>query len=87
MSDCGSPGREDGMNRWNVLVASLCLCLFVVASVAGSSPSAKEAPTGFTTPTLSENPGSQSVSNGFTGIAGETFGGDQAVFVRRGWCG
>ncbi len=44
------------------------------------SQSAAEAPTGFETPTLINNPGSQSVSNGMPMPAGETFGGAQAVF-------
>ena len=42
------------------------------------SQSGNEAPTGFDTPTLSDNPGSQSKGNGLVDDA--TFGGTQAVF-------
>lgn len=42
-----------------------------------------EAPAGFTTPTLGENPGSQSVSNGVAEPPGDTFALDQAQFERR----
>jgi CxxC motif-containing protein (DUF1111 family) len=46
-------------------------------------PTAKEAPTGFDTPTLSDNPGSQSVSNGIAEPPGDTYVLDQAQFERR----
>lgn len=70
------------MYRWNVLVVVLCLSVFVMALTAGSHRNdATEAPTGFTTPTLTNDPGSQSTGNGYAGTtAGETFGADQAVF-------
>jgi CxxC motif-containing protein (DUF1111 family) len=43
-----------------------------------------DAPTAFATPTLSQNPGSQSVSNGLPeSFAGDTFAIDQAVFEKR----
>lgn len=42
-----------------------------------------EAPTGFDTPTLAANPGSQSVSNGIAEPAGDTFALDQAQFERK----
>jgi CxxC motif-containing protein (DUF1111 family) len=42
-----------------------------------------EAPAGFTTPTLGENPGSQSTSNGMAEPPGDTFALDQAQFERR----
>lgn len=42
-----------------------------------------EAPAGFTTPTLAENPGSQSVSNGIEEPPGDTFALDQAQFEKR----
>jgi CxxC motif-containing protein (DUF1111 family) len=55
---------------------------------------ATEAPTGFDTPTLSDNPGSQSVSNGIVEPPGDTFALDQAEFERKhspsgpvGWLG
>ena len=42
-----------------------------------------EAPTGFDTPTLAANPGSQSVSNGIVEPPGDTFALDQAQFERK----
>jgi len=44
------------------------------------SQGSSQAPTGFDTPTLSENPGSQSLSNGFPIPSGDTFGANQATF-------
>jgi CxxC motif-containing protein (DUF1111 family) len=43
---------------------------------------AMEAPTGFTTPTVTQNPGSQSTSNGTPEPPGDTFALDQAQFER-----
>jgi CxxC motif-containing protein (DUF1111 family) len=43
---------------------------------------ATEAPTGFTTPTVTQNPGSQSTSNGIPERPGDTFASDQAQFER-----
>jgi len=42
-----------------------------------------EAPAGFDTPTLIDNPGSQSISNGLTEPPGDTFALDQQQFERR----
>jgi CxxC motif-containing protein (DUF1111 family) len=43
-----------------------------------------DAPAAFATPTLSQNPGSQSISNGLPeSVAGDTFALDQAVFEKR----
>jgi len=71
------------MKRWNLLAATLCLTLLVIApgafGVFGSQP-ASEAPTGFLTPTLSDDPGSQSVSNGLLEPLDDTFATDQAAF-------
>ena len=52
----------------------------VVAVVAVAQQPATEAPTGFDTPTLVENPGSQSVSNGIAEPAGDSFARDQQVY-------
>ncbi|MFZ0589581.1 MAG: di-heme oxidoredictase family protein [Bryobacteraceae bacterium] len=70
------------MRRRNIAV------LFVFGVVTGAiavvaQHSGTEAPAGFTTPTLSENPGSQSVSNGIEEPPGDTFALDQAQFERR----
>jgi CxxC motif-containing protein (DUF1111 family) len=44
---------------------------------------ATEAPRSFDTPTLSDSPGSQSVSNGIAELPGDTFAIDQARFERK----
>src|ERR1700710_2121659 len=56
--------------------AAATLCVIAQQAVT-------EAPAGFTTPTLGENPGSQSVSNGIAEPPGDTFALDQAQFERR----
>ena len=61
--------------------AVLTLCgASVVAVVAVAQQAATEAPTGFDTPTLVENAGSQSVSNGIAEPAGDSFARDQQVY-------
>jgi CxxC motif-containing protein (DUF1111 family) len=63
---------------WSVV---LTLCgASVVAVVAVAQQAATEAPAGFDTPTLVENPGSQSVSNGIAEPAGDSFALDQQVY-------
>ena len=47
---------------------------------AGSAPPATEAPAGFDTPTLVQNPGSRSSSNGIAEPPGDTFGLDQQIY-------
>lgn len=80
------------MKSWNVLAVVCCLVVLVAASAAepphhrqhhggnGSGQDATEAPTGFTTPTLTDNPGSQSTSNGMTEAPGDSFAEDQEAF-------
>src|SRR4029077_1227002 len=62
---------------------SVAILLFGVmamglAGVAQQSPT--EAPAGFDTPTLAQNPGSQSTSNGIAQPAGDTYALDQTTF-------
>jgi CxxC motif-containing protein (DUF1111 family) len=59
---------------------SVVLTLCSVSVVAVAQQAAIEAPTGFDTPTLVENPGSQSVSNGIAEPAGDSFALDQQVY-------
>jgi CxxC motif-containing protein (DUF1111 family) len=71
------------MQSMKLLVGATCVCTLVLASgSAGRSagPPATEAPAGFLTPILSDNPGSQSVSNGLPEPQGDTFATDQATF-------
>ncbi len=61
---------------WSIVVT---LCSASVAALAAQQ-ALTEAPTGFDMPTLVENPGSRSVSNGIAG-------GAAAAFCRRRWPG
>ena len=61
---------------WSIV---LTLCGASVAAVAAQQ-ALTEAPTGFDTPTLVENPGSRSVSNGIAEPAGDSFALDQQIF-------
>ena len=61
-------------------LAVLALCGASIPAVAAAQQAATEAPTGFDTPTLVENPGSQSVSNGIAEPAGDSFALDQQIF-------
>lgn len=69
------------MKTWKRFNAPLLAAMLVVLPAAVtqlSSQPGNEAPTGFETPTLSENPGSQSKGNGL--IDDAAFGATQAVF-------
>jgi CxxC motif-containing protein (DUF1111 family) len=69
------------MKTWKRLRAPLLAATLVVCFAAVThlySQSGNEAPSGFDTPTLSNNPGSQSHGNGMVDDA--TFGATQAVF-------
>lgn len=67
---------------------SMYVCALAMVAMVGAlsivySQSPAQAPTGFTTPTLNQNPGSQSTSNGLTEPAGDTFGNDQSHFEEQ----
>src|SRR6201988_883450 len=59
-------------------VFALGALAIVVVCVAQQGPT--EAPTGFDTPTLAQDPGSQSVSNGIAEPSGDTYALDQTRF-------
>src|ERR1700730_17611789 len=61
---------------WSIVVT---LCGASVAALAAQQ-ALTEAPTGFDTPTLVENPGSRSVSNGIAEPAGDSFALDQQIY-------
>lgn len=62
----------------------IALFFFIGAAIALMAQQyLTEAPAGFTTPTLVEDPGSQSVSNGIPEPPGDTFALDQAKFEQR----
>jgi len=63
------------------IVAAVLGLLGTVTAVLNQSST--PAATGFSTPTLSENPGSQSLSNGFPEPAGDTFILDQTAFEEQ----
>jgi len=74
------------MRNLRVLAMYLCAVALIamvgaVSTVFSSSPT--EAPSGFMTPTLNENPGSQSTSNGFPEPTGDTFARDQTSFEEQ----
>lgn len=76
--------REDAsMRRFGTVgvyscALALIMTLGAISIVYSQSPT--QAPTGFTTPTLNTNPGSQSTGNGLPEPAGTTFAEDQATF-------
>ncbi|HXZ81099.1 MAG TPA: di-heme oxidoredictase family protein [Terriglobales bacterium] len=63
----------------------LTLALGAFSLLVSQSPhqSAQEAPTGFTTPTYEDGPGTRSVSNGMPEPAGDSFAEDQATFEEQ----
>jgi CxxC motif-containing protein (DUF1111 family) len=65
-------------NKRSLLIFPAGVALIVWAALAQQA--ATEAPTGFDTPAVVQNPGSQSVSNGITEPAGDTFALDQKIF-------
>jgi hypothetical protein len=63
----------------------LICCLGSLAAAVGviAQQHATEAPAGFTTPTLVQSPGSQSISNGIVEPRGDTFALDQQRFEQQ----
>jgi len=57
--------------------------LLAIAIAGIAQQSATEAPAAFDTPTLGQNPGSQSLSNGIPEPSGDTYALDQQRFERR----
>jgi CxxC motif-containing protein (DUF1111 family) len=72
--------QEIGMgSKWIFSALLLCGAEFA-ALTAAAQQSPTEAPAGFDTPTLAENPGSQSTNNGLVEPAGDSFALDQKIY-------
>lgn len=65
------------------IIAVLALICMTGSMTFMLSQGNTQAPTGFSTPTLNQNPGSQSVSNGFPEPSGDSFAQDQSVFEEQ----
>src|SRR5258708_4334494 len=72
---------EVAMKSKGTMVLIIIAVFIKLASMAQSSGT--EAPAGFDTPTLAQDPGSKSVSNGIPEPAGDSFALDQQLFERR----
>jgi len=68
------------MLRKYISVGVLVLGALVIGVVSVAQQSPTEAPTGFDTPTLAQNPGSQSSSNGIAQPPGDSYALDQTRF-------
>jgi len=68
------------MTRKQCFIVVLLTGLIAICLAGGAQQSSTEAPAGFDTPTLAQNPGSKSTSNGIAEPAGDTYALDQASF-------
>ena len=68
------------MNHKYISVLIFLLAVLVIDIAGIAQESATEAPAGFDTPSLAQNPGSQSISNGIAQPAGDTYALDQTKF-------
>jgi len=68
------------MNRKYIFVLIPLLAVVAMDIAVIAREYATEAPAGFDTPTLAQNPGSQSISNGIAQPAGDTYALDQTTF-------
>ena len=68
------------MNRKYIFVLILLFAVVAMDIAVIAREDATEAPAGFDTPTLAQNPGSQSISNGIAQPAGDTYALDQTKF-------
>ena len=68
------------MNRKDIFVLIPLLAVVALDIAVIAREYATEAPAGFDTPTLAQNPGSQSISNGIAQPAGDTYALDQTKF-------
>src|SRR5579859_6680481 len=70
------------MTRTTAILFSIIPFACLITAGILAQQTATEAPAGFSTPTVTQNPGSQSTSNGIPEPAGDTFALDQAQFER-----
>src|ERR1700756_686125 len=68
------------MNRKYIFVLIPLLAIVAIDIAGIAREYATEAPAGFDTPTLAQNPGSQSISNGIAQPPGDTYALDQTKF-------
>ena len=68
------------MIQKSMSAVALLLVVLAVSVVVVAQQSATEAPTGFNTPTLAQDPGSQSTNNNIAEPAGDNYALDQAKF-------
>jgi len=68
------------MNHKYISVLIFLLAVLVIDIAGIAQESATEAPAGFDTPSLAQNPGSQSISNGIAQPSGDTYALDQTKF-------